>query len=349
MKRFRPGRPALLAIAVSTLLLGAPASSYDIMAPRIHEAFTLAAEECWKSAKARGAEPSDCSAYRPRVAQLSGLQWSLLAAQREVRWPDDPRREIKSLGFTRPLFNGKLGLCEGKMARRGRELHRVGLFCASHYGDLQFLHAMASTNADSDSGAAARRTRQKMLEWAAFTYEVATGRIAPEESYCDQFVGRASIRDAMVPTGFPYCGSGSKAWTVAEFFSFRCSRVLLWESCPVVSGTPDFVPTVAKGALLHMIQDSFSQSHSVRSIEAETDGAGNPLPRVECNAPSRFFTYSLETKAGHSIADKLPHWQPSCANTSRHDILAASAMTFHHIDAKTPTPRFVAYLSERVF
>lgn len=100
--------------ALSALLaacVGGKAAAYDIIAPRLHEAFTQAAWNCWQAAKKQGAQPDDCRAQRPEIQRLSKLQYSLSNVQREVRWPDDPRREIKSLLFFRPAVQGKMSGC----------------------------------------------------------------------------------------------------------------------------------------------------------------------------------------------------------------------------------------------
>lgn len=344
-------RTAVAAAAVTAALWSTPTTAYDIIWPRLHEAFTLAAVECQQAAARLNTTPTDCRAYRGRVAQLSNIQWALTNLQREVRWPDDPRREIRGASFFRPAINGKFAACEGKL-KRGRELQRVGLFCASHFGDFQFFHAMSAAIPDSSGQLQPEDTevtRGKILDWAAFTYEVATRQVKAGENYCQQFDGRhGKIAAAMVPTGFPYCSTRPEGWTVGEFFSFRCRQLILWQSCGLVPGDESFVPTVAQGALIHLIQDSYSQSHALRTDAPVTDEQGVAQPRVECGKPRRYLAYTREAQKTHGAADKLPAWMASCDGEAD-DIITASAMALHYIDRGAPTEEFIRYLETKVF
>lgn len=337
-----------LTAVLAILAFGTPQSvtAYTIYLPRVHEAITEAARQCFEAARRQGAAPADCRTSRSDVARLSKLQWSLTNEQREVRWPDDPRREIKSFGVGRSGLNGKLGRCGKKIEKRGRRLHRIALFCASHYGDLQFLHAMKSTAAEDVAD-----TREKILAWARFTYEVASEQVKDNEAYCNQFGGsKAAIGAAMVPVEFPYCGTTERAWTVGEFFSFRCGSLFLWKSCAVLGGE-GLVKTTATGALLHMVQDSYSQSHARRASPVPREADGSLKALVSCAKPIGYEVYDEVSMRGHAAADEVPQWNSDCDDERRSadDVITASAMVMYHLDRRSPTEEIVEYLERRVF
>jgi hypothetical protein len=197
----------------------------------------------------------------------------------------------------------------------------------------------------------AATTRSKILAWAAFTYDVATGRIPQTANYCSHFGGSGSpIASSMVPEGFPFCSTSGQAWTVGRFFTLRCGSPVIFEgNCGGVQGE-GLVETVATGALLHLIQDSYSQSHAYRTDAPVLDTRGRALPRVECGKPRTYFAYTKETQKGHSQADERPQWMASCNEMiEADDVLTASAMTLYHLDRRSPTAEFVAYLERRVF
>ena len=99
----------------------------------------------------------------------------------------------------------------------------------------------------------------------------------------------------------------------------------------------------ARGALLHVIQDSFSQSHAMRGP------ATTPFtPRIVCMVPTGFYNYLGQE--GHADADHIPALDESClGNGSIDDPITASAMALHHMDRRTGAREFNCYLQARVF
>jgi hypothetical protein len=265
-----------------------------------------------------------------------------------VRWPDDPRREITSVGVARPFLNGYDKGCERKL-RRSRAVQHIGTFCASHFGEWQFMHAMAVSRPSSSGGTEvdnATLTRAKMLEWAAFSYGVARGETELSQSYCTAFKRGGYIEGVMVPSGFEMC-SGGNPWTVGTFFSVRCGQFLFFGWCRPLRLDNAFVRTVATGAILHMIQDSYSQSHVRRT---DTVLASPRYPVVECGKPREYFVYNKANQKIHDGADQLPRWGESCTGRSdADDVITASAMALAMIDRGAPTPEFIRYLEDRVF
>jgi hypothetical protein len=194
-------------------------------------------------------------------------------------------------------------------------------------------------------------TRAKILAWAAFTYEVATGRIKESDDYCTAFAGSApAISAAMVPKGFPWCAGGRKRWTVGTLFSWRCGKFLIVFGYCNRLGGPDFTKNVAKGALLHLVEDSYSQSHIIRTDAPLLNDAGVARAVVECGKPRRFLSYTKEAMRGHSVADEAPVWGESCQGSSEtDDVIAAAANTLAYIEEDAATTDFIAYLGKHVF
>jgi hypothetical protein len=114
--------------------------------------------------------------------------------------------------------------------------NEVSLLKRSHFGDLQFLHGMAM------QGERAATTRDKMVQWAEFTYKVGTGVIAAGTT-----LGNVPV------SGIPELFPKLKALTVQELFKLR-----------------DLEPGSRKleqralGSLMHMIQDSYAAGHTER-------------------------------------------------------------------------------------
>lgn len=143
----------------------------------------------------------------------------------------------------------------------------------SHFGDLQFLHSMAS--ADDEDPA---ETRSKILGWAEFTWGVVRSTYKLE----------TWLKDVNVPVVQQYFGGSG--WRVQELFSL---------------GDPSlrpYVSDVAFGSLLHMVEDSFAAGHIERMEPA--DGAqcsGNshraPGPIME------FHSYIHQDSSNHAKAD----------------------------------------------
>jgi hypothetical protein len=114
--------------------------------------------------------------------------------------------------------------------------NEISLLKRSHFGDMQFLHGMAL------DGEKAAKTRANILNWAEFTYKVGTGEIT----------GSTILKAVTVPgirSLFPLLGN----LRVDELFCIKEN----------LRGLGD-VRKRALGSLLHMIQDTYSESHTER-------------------------------------------------------------------------------------
>ena len=145
----------------------------------------------------------------------------------------------------------------------------------SHYGDLQFLHSMAS-----EDGAEPAVTKGKIMEWAKFAYKVSTGEISRDRTLLEL----ETSGDSLVNT---YLNRGS--WKVGYLFT-RLEK-------PLAS----HVRAVALGSLLHMVQDSYSDAHVNR---VQSCMPMNPTRQQIIE----FHNYAAQIGDEHKIADKRPVW-----------------------------------------
>lgn len=331
-------------LLLATTQLMTPAHAYEIR-PRqgIHEAITVAALDCL--AISSDQQPQDCDRYASHLAYLSEdpLGYSYGELEQAVRWPDDPTRQIRPATLIKFGFNASLN-CP-RYLRRSPELGNAGLLCSSHYGDLQFFHAMVS-----QTGETAQQTRAKILDWARFTFEVATGRIDPTMDYCEYFRSpSSSIADSMAPASFPFCRSEARpnGWRISTLFSLQCRNPISSQTCTEVTGlsASTLSRRTALGALLHLIQDSFSQSHVMRGTR---EGA-TYMALVECSLPSRFYDYRAQNASHHRVANDIPQFGTSCATSAEaDDVITASAMTLWYVRERSEPAEFVRYLERRV-
>ena len=161
---------------------------------------------------------------------------------RGVIWNDDPegllfdnnKKENKnwSSGWT-----WKDHFDEGK-TKEGKPVGKDdNLTARSHFGDLQFIHAMAQKD-----GEKAKETKSKMMMWAEFTYKVSIGSISET----------VQLKDIPV-AGIPQLFTNEKVknLTIKELFHVH------------VKGD---TKKRAIGSLLHMIQDSFAEGHAEREV-----------------------------------------------------------------------------------
>jgi hypothetical protein len=145
-------------------------------------------------------------------------------------------------------------------------LHRV------HYGDLQFLHSMASNPLET-----AGQTLEKVLMWAEFCYKVGTGVIDPETA-----LGEVPV------AGFPDLWEGRfRNWTVKYLFT--------------TMGSATVAKGKAVGSMLHMLQDSFCASH-VERVGASR--RGEEVARIKS-----FHAYPEQHSGRHGLADLLGEGQ----------------------------------------
>jgi|GEM_PF-2676044 len=165
-------------------------------------------------------------------------------------------------------------LHNSNIASMGIAMHKEGtLTNLSHEGELSAIHAMAAS-----VGEQAWQTRHKIMMWAEFCYKVAT-----EEIKTNTYLGDVEIDTEKDFEGGPTIKELFKPW--AQFpvgWLFTGSKKFdKWEKAK----------GMALGSMMHMLQDSFCQSHAqreagkrdenkarlIKGFNAYTEQSSNPL------------------------------------------------------------------------
>jgi hypothetical protein len=316
---------------------------YDIN-PRagIHEALTRSSFYCLQASHDRSL-PEKCvldilsRKEVPRVYSLEGA----------VRWPDDPTRQLNhwwsnlkfGLSFLRTDF--AIRACP-RLARQSADTVASienGLLCNSHFGTMQFMHAQATRPNEP-----ARVTYEKIMGWAEFTYAIASHAVSDgelDQLYCSIFTDGSEFHRAMLPSpeALPCRAQRYEAWSLTTLFTFRCSNPFWSGTCQANRRADRFQETrvTATGALLHLIQDSYSQSHCERGECGWTEN-GKVEARIECTPIRAFTTYRLQSRGRHTEADAVPHFAESCDRADRTiiDPITAGAQILWHIENRSP-------------
>jgi hypothetical protein len=199
---------------------------------------------------------------------------------RGVFWNDDPKADLwsndkskgpDSLGaawYSNFLVVKQRATAEKPHFFRGGD----DLLGRSHFGDLQFLHAMA----DGDE-VAPEETRRKIMAWLEFAYRVAKGDIPGGQRVADVRVpGIAALfeKDQRILEG-----------TVAELFRDAD------------------VKEVAAGSFLHVLQDSYAGGHVQRE---KKDRRVNTLDYFGRGGVLRFHSYAKQDEDRHKADDRRP-------------------------------------------
>lgn len=249
----------------------------------VHEAITLNALDC----PAKPGAEAECLT-REAVQRHQVLLYG-------VRWPDDPPFALNRSNPPRTsscnpavtlrstaqpkcwttLFSDAAATAKVNLAKNpASPAFGPGdyLLYRSHFGDLQFFHAMAAHD-----GELAAATQRRMKTWAEFLWGIATATLPT-----DQF-----IRDLQPAE-------------LGEYFPGDITATNLLAT-GIVEVRKD-LSQVAMGALLHMVQDSFSQAHSGRGAETGALCPGTPRfaqpGRIE-----RFYSYAGQVGSAHDRED----------------------------------------------
>lgn len=191
-----------------------------------------------------------------------------------------------------------------------------GLLERSHFGDLQFLHAMASCN-----GELAKDTQLKMLSWAEFVYKVSIGEI-PQKTKMNK-IPIENIKNMFLTD------NRVAELTIEEFFKGgRLAR------------------RVAMGSLLHMIQDSFAPGHANRAILDYPIGSGTVFAR---GAIADFHCYTGQDESLHAQDDKWPGGLDEHAPIGSDNPITIGANLLIEMNKRTPWPDVEKYLKNTVF
>lgn len=317
-----------------------------------HEDMSLDSMYCAKISKIK---PTSCS-NRPdswkEGLDLANISIGVMSQEEminAVRFPDDPVKELSltnPIGLTRWLWNMGVVGCEGKSNGLVQ-----GLRCSSHYGPFQFIHAMSSEN-----GIPAKETKAKIMAWV----EYLTLIIKNEDrfitfDYCNYWSSQQEkqnpIAKLMIPegqNGFPCKLASGNPWTIATPFAFHCKFKIV--TCDVNLNEKN-IKQNAIGALLHLIQDSYTQGHAIRGNCCDNVSKID-IAKYQCVPIKQFNSYQNQNKDQHAIADSMPSSGDSCLNNrNQHDPITAGAVILWMIKNKDKNliNSIPIYLNENVF
>jgi hypothetical protein len=248
----------------------------------VHEAITLSALGCTQAA----GEEVNClteAAVKANRILLYG-----------VRWPDDPpfrlnpdkppripncdvNVTVRSTAQPKCWYGlfKDAGVRASKARSERADSPAFGpgdyLLYRSHYGDLQFIHSMGAND-----GELAGETIRRMKMWTRFLWGVGL-----RELPTDKFIRELGV-DGL---GSYFPGD----ITVTNVFATG-----------IVEVRKD-LDKVAIGALLHMVQDSFSKAHTERTDETGATCTG--LSHAKPGQIARFYSYPKQDSTLHDEQD----------------------------------------------
>lgn len=359
-------RKLIIAMLMAFPLSPALISAYSIKPSEdLHEYFARAAKACFDRALAENTKPQDCRTdyadfddvdttwiedsslsmfdISGRIQRWRGITASYPTLEDAVQWPDDPTRQIGLFGIVEFAFS-MLTDCDNLLEEQGASnTINEGLLCNSHFGEMQFFHAQASR-----VGEPGVDTHAKIMAWAGFLFDVASGAISDSEldrNYCDYFTGDSLFDRSMLPSqnAMPCGGENNPAWKLTTLFTLKCNDPFSSDGCDEANDASRHNKSriQATGALMHLIQDSYSQSHCVRGeCVVENDSV---LAKIECLPITRFTTY--RGQVNHPEADALPLVMSSCDSDADVDHpITASAKVLWHIDQQSDKDEFISDL-----
>lgn len=199
------------------------------------------------------------------------------------RWPDDPCHMTARVDTFFIPVNWFLG-----GPRSGNNL-----FYLSHFHNFAFLHAMAASgDGDTRSVESTTVTRLKILTWMEFALRVADGSIPPGASFRQAQEEISPQRRKIFGQMFPGFLMQPKSWTIGMFF------------LGMHDADPMHVRQIALGALLHTVQDSFSDSHVHRESRVKL---GEAFAVTNVGPIRRFLDYKQQSKlVKHPAGDAPP-------------------------------------------
>lgn len=246
----------------------------DFFSDPVHEELTNRIWGC----DARPEDRQTCVSWSGQVAPLIyGVQWNDNPpfAVTSTRVPQCRLNETIRLPDRQPNC-WRILFYDAKKHARGIERYdrrsRKALIYRVHFGDMQFLHSMASWDGESMED-----TKSRIMMWAEFTYKTALGEIPPT----------TPVNEVPVE-GVKRLFSGN-GYDVKILFT---------------RGVPRYrrnIPLVAFGSLMHMIEDSFSKSHVTREPPSSTCPV--ILSTTKAGRVLEFHAYNRQDPDKHSDAD----------------------------------------------
>ncbi|MBL6449394.1 DUF4157 domain-containing protein [Fulvivirga sp. 29W222] len=238
---------------------------------------------------------------------------------RGVIWNDDPEGLLFD-NNERENDNYSSGLVwynhfsdgKGKSKKGERIGKKDNMTARSHFGDLQFFHAMAIAD-----GIKAQITKDKVMVWAEFTYRVGIG----------------DIKSNTTLTGVPVAG-------FTEYFKGTPNADKLTIDDLFHTYKDGSTPKRAMGSLMHMIQDSHAHGHAERAEEKGDDSIKS------------FHSYVNQDGHKHGEHDKGNgdySYEGLSKLKGAKSAMDKGAQVFKYYKAKTPWSEVKVYLDTQVF
>jgi len=159
---------------------------------------------------------------------------------------------------------------------KGKGYEQGNLMTRSHFGDLQFLHAMAS-----EEGTDPEVTRQKIVDWVQFAWKVFSTEIKPG----------TFLKTIEIPTIRQHFGCSD--WRVEDIYILgRADRLL------------SRISDIAFGSVLHTVQDSFAAAHATREAPAPGQMCSTALQLPKPGRIVQFHTYAAQDGHKHDAGDQ---------------------------------------------
>ena len=334
-----------------------------------HETITSLAIECARSHRNTNNPPQNCLNSKTEIHEHSSSESIIIPSIKggeltakslldASSWPDDPTRQGDFYGAKAKLNIERK--CKNFWSFLGFENHNDsisgGLFCNSHMGVLQFLHSQASKPAVTGKYEPEEyeETLAKVLSWAQFNYEIVKDSKILREPYCEYFKklknseDHAGIGEAFLPTRLEekllQCKNDYK---IDWIYSNKCTNPMSSKTCTKVGDDRDY-QIIALGALLHMVQDSYSQSHVKRGDCSSSEGVADS--KIECKPIEQYYDYLMQDGHKHGESDVMPiSVSDTCSNSEIDDAVTASAAILWHAMHDKKVGDLIEYLRSSVY
>lgn len=318
----------------------------------VHETITLLAYDYYETPDNSTGGAAKTSAD---VLKKSGILRDLVIG---AEWNDDPdsllRQSITKSIYWYSLFENAELQATCKKDKNVSKCKNVELtndpmmLYRSHFGDLQFIHSMASSSDEP-----AYVTKRKIMVWAKFNYSIFVSSSSIENkiiggSEDSMFADVAALLNKPGWTvGALFDPAPSGKWVASinplkfgRYVSFDKPR--LQKTYEKANNSKISIRYVALGSLLHIIQDSYSDSHTERA------NGCNPIARSKGEILS-FRNYADQAADVHGLADVHPIWLENGVLT-KNNALWASAKIIQFAFKKVPWDEGVEkFLDTEVF
>ena len=334
-----------------------------------HETITSLAIECVLSHNDKNSPPKDCLRSKNEIYEyiselnidIPSIKGGEIPAKRLVdasSWPDDPTRQGSFYGAKAKINIDRK--CKSFWGFLGYENYNDsisgGLFCNSHMGVLQFFHSQASKPAVTGKYTPEEyeETLEKVLSWAQFNFNIVTDSEILNEPYCEYFKklrnseAHSGIGEAFLPARLEkkllQCKNN---YRIDWIYSNKCANPMSSQTCTKVGDEREY-QIVALGALLHMVQDSYSQSHVKRGDCSTSEGVVDS--KIVCEPIEQYYDYLLQDGHKHGESDVMPiSVSDTCSSSDIDDAVTASAVILWHAMYEKPEVDLIGYLKSSVY